>query len=905
MPEPTATNPQTGEKVVFRGGQWVPLGGAPTPQPGPVYGAPDPGQANEDTRTAIAVQGEQRQQAASALDNQKTALEIRKLQQDTNPTTKSQQDASRLLTSAGVDLARGIDPVSDLIKGSTSGMLQHGAASAIGAVTGNATSGMENIGKLQTIVSDMTLALTGGSLGNQISNSDRDFIMQRVGNLADPDVPANQRLAAWEQVKQRMANILGVPMAQTVGGSDRQDSDRRAAPLVLTIDGQQVPVFGPDGSPARAGYEGEGFDKNGNSLGLFGRVTDDRPDSAVQAEAARMDDIEGQLGYSALASQGLTLGLTDEASGIGLAIGRALQGDINNFGANYRLGRDTQEYRLNQARERLGGGGTAAELLGGFALPANALAGGVSGAAKGGAIVGGAAGFGYGRGYEQSTQNALLGAGAGAALGYGGQRIGNALANRAAVSDLPQRAASLNAAGQAEGVTVNRAMVDPRLQNRVTGVDATISGGPRVQREMSNIEGQIGSRVESLGAGGRPMNSTTAGQHIETAGKRFIETSGKQAAAKYDRAERMAGNAKVAPKESLAAVDDMISTLSETPGQNNAEIAFLNTLKSDLSQNLSVGALRRMRTALRKRIANGGLTFGEDEARVLGIMDAAANDIRSGLAAQGNERAARAFDAADKAYRARMEYITGTVQKVLGKRNANLPAETVWQRFQSMASGKGDAVGLKRFYATLTPEERSDVAATFAEQLGKNSAGEFSVAQFLTQSGKLSDDAIRTIFGPDGAQSVANLRLLGREVKRVTGAMNSRTSKTGVANNYKDWLINLMLGGIAGGGGAATGGGTAAMAGATVAVGANAARNILSARALMSPRLTKWLARAPATTSPAAIDAHFARLGEIAKAEPALAGEIDAIRRAIMGAANDNVGVSAAASDGKENQQQQ
>jgi len=32
----TATNPQTGEKIVFRGGQWQPVGGAPAPRQGPI-----------------------------------------------------------------------------------------------------------------------------------------------------------------------------------------------------------------------------------------------------------------------------------------------------------------------------------------------------------------------------------------------------------------------------------------------------------------------------------------------------------------------------------------------------------------------------------------------------------------------------------------------------------------------------------------------------------------------------------------------------------------------------------------------------------------------------------------------------------------------------------------------------
>ena len=120
---------------------------------------------------------------------------------------EARRNAELLLQAAGVDIARGIDPVSDLIEGSTSGRVQAFGAGVYGDVTGDATEGMENIAKLQTIVSDMTLQLTGGSLGNQISNADREFIMQRVGNLGDPTIPASQRLAAWEQVKQRMANL--------------------------------------------------------------------------------------------------------------------------------------------------------------------------------------------------------------------------------------------------------------------------------------------------------------------------------------------------------------------------------------------------------------------------------------------------------------------------------------------------------------------------------------------------------------------------------------------------------------------------------------------------------------------------------------------------------------------------
>lgn len=641
-------------------------------------------------------------------------------------------------------------------------------------------------------------------------------------------------------------------------------------------------------------------------------AADRKKEAEIDAFLDKMNaNPEGPSGLINLATHGLTSGLTDEASGVGGFIANMLLGEDPREG--YAFQRDAERRNLERARNAFGGWGTAAELLGAFALPTNALTKlpTLGNAARTGAVAGGLGGFGYGEGALDSVAKAVLGAGAGAAVGAGANKLGNTIADVLAGrainrSALAQKAAELDAAGRAEGVTVNRAMVDPRLENRVTGADASIVGGPRVQRAMNQVESQIAEGTKRLGAPGAPMNATAGGDTIKRAGERFIERSGKSAKAKYDRAEQLAGDAKVTPKESLQRVDEMINTLGETSSTNSAEIAFLNNIKEDLAKDLSVGALRRMRTSLRKRISKGELTFGEDEARVLSIMDAAADDIRNGLTAQGKTGAARAFDAADKAYRARMDYINGTVQRLVGKRNSTAPVEDAWRRFQNMAKEGGDARGLRRFYASLAPDERSDVAATFAEELGKNNKGDFSAAHFLSQSEKLSDDAIRTIFGAEGAQSMRNLRLLAKETNRVTGTMNSRKSGTAVGNDWQGWLMNALLG--AGPGFIADGVATAGI-GAASTMGVKATRDILSARALMSPKLTKWLQQASQAQSPRAIDAQLRQLGAIAKAEPALTADIDVIRDVITRAVNDNlnrpVGVGAAASDGEENEDKQ
>lgn len=520
----------------------------------------------------------------------------------------------------------------------------------------------------------------------------------------------------------------------------------------------------------------------------------------------------------------------------------------------------------------------------------------------GAAPAAGGAAYGAYYGSGQDNQDRVGGGTAGAVIGgvTGGVfgRAQNALANRAAnMSASGSRANALAQAGDAEGITINRALVEPKYTNKVSGVDASAIGGPRLQAGMQKVEGEFGDAVGRIG-GGRALDRAQLGGVVEGAGERAIEQTGKIAKAKYDRAVNMAGDTKIKPAQAMQKVDEALAKLSETPETFKAEIAYLQTLKGDLSKDLSVEGLRRLRTTQRKKISKGDLVFGEDEARVLGIMDAAADDIRNGLTAAGKGNAAKAFDTADKAYRARMDYIKGTVQKVLGKREANKSAEGMAGTFSGMS--KGDVAGLKRFQASLTPEERADVAQTFAHNMGLTGKKDFSVNAFMTATSpkNASDDALRAMLGNEGFQSVQNLRLIGQELERVTGAMNSRTSKTAVANGWQGWLWQAALGGGAGYAGSG-GDNTTALAGAALLAGGKAGREMMTAKMLLNPNITKWLRQAPRTANPRAIDAHFAKLKTIAKTSPAIADDIERFSQSIFAAANDNAGIPAAAGDGE------
>jgi hypothetical protein len=162
-------------------------------------------QINEVTKELKAVGGQAAAAPAGTLDPK--TVEGRKL------------IASGILNSVGFNPSTGFDPVSEMIRQSTSGGLQKAAAGLVGSLTGEPTSGMEEISRLKAIASDMTLQMSGGSLGAGMSNTDRDFINERMGDIANPDKTAGERLAAWGEVKKRLMTIAELQAGEQAGGA--------------------------------------------------------------------------------------------------------------------------------------------------------------------------------------------------------------------------------------------------------------------------------------------------------------------------------------------------------------------------------------------------------------------------------------------------------------------------------------------------------------------------------------------------------------------------------------------------------------------------------------------------------------------------------------------------------------
>lgn len=878
------------------------------PQAGPISSGVKPVDPYKDDAEQRARDRELRDARKDALSNQKDLLDLKEK-------TKKLEDGD-IATAVGEERkaaaflirALGANDSYEKLKIGPRSLVGQGVADIAPGVLNSLPSWMGNSDSRQVADTNQDEFIaaslrqdSGASIPEEEMERQRRIYFPMPGD-SDAVIEAKRqaRIRAIEGLKQSSGKLLDETLQryETLGTKalDEQKDDSLPAGTVRggTTDGlpdgvdpNDVEYYARDEAGNLVGYQ----PKDGSPfVTLFDSGNIRERDARIQAAADAQDRREGSAGFIAKADSGLLYGLQDEIQGVGGAIGSALR--LDNPIEGYQFARDVARERYNRADQATGLAGDAVEVGAGLLLPAGNIST-VQQGIRTGAKLGGLGGFGYGEGLQGSTTNALIGTGLGATVGGLAAKGSNALANRAAAraEAAPARNALLQA-GADEGVTVNRAMVNPELQPRVTGVSGTMVGSRTIEREMGNIGSQIEQRVTGLGNDGQALTNEVGGAKVREIAQRQIEKSGQAAKVIYDRAEKQAAGIKVTPKESMQVLDSAIADLSETAGLNSEEIKFLQSLKSDFSKDLSVGALRRARTTLRKKISKGELTFGESEARVLSIMDAAANDISSGLVAQGKEGAAKLFGEADRLYRERAQYIEGTLQKFIGKRNSTMSDQQVFTKFKSLADPKGDGPSLAKFMSELTPEERGDVAATFAAELGRNRKGDFSTAFLVDQAEKLAKNptALKAIFGDEGARSINNLIVLAKEHNRVTNA--ARGSQTGVRADYRTWLTNLVFSGGAGAlGTAAQGAGTGAIAAAgTAAVigGTKFGLDRSAARALMSPKVTSWLRATPRSADPKVIDAHFKRLAAIAKAEPAIAGDVNSLQELIINAANDN-----------------
>lgn len=611
-------------------------------------------------------------------------------------------------------------------------------------------------------------------------------------------------------------------------------------------------------------------------------------DEAAEAQArdliAKQDAAGARNPAQTLLDQGVTLGLSDQAAGIGQAVVETVKGGSPVEG--YRKGRDAELLRIADARQQLGYGGTAIEMAGGFVSgrPTSVLAPFVSRSdtiirgAREGAKVGALAGYGYGEGLEGSTVGTITGAGLGAGLGAGvsalSTRVGRAV-------DPALARAAVDEQVRAPRVLIEGSRGDIAKAGRLEA-DATTA--PIIQQGFADVADDIGAGVERLGSGGTAQDRGIAGETFRQVAKDIQKADREGSTAAYSAAEAIQPDAVVDPVSMRAAIDRDLARLKRTPNSNEDQIRVLEKYRRDLENPLPLQAVRDLRTAARDNVS--GLNIARSsgakaaDRRMMAIIDGSKDDIERALTPE----AQAAWNAADKEFAENQTFYRQALKPFFGDDFDKLPADAIFDRIKGAANSNGRA--LAALHRRLTLEQSRNFAATIAEGLGKLSADEpFSAALFMQQARKFSPSARETIFGPSGKASFDNLLKLSRRLQAIQSEVNRSKTARPVGQIIREQAGNIITA-ILTGGGAISGGTAGAMGGAAGGIALSGAMNAtsairrtLSAKALMNPRVTNWLLRAANTNTPQQAREVTRQLGNVIAREPSLAGELEPLNR--------------------------
>ncbi len=915
----TAVNPATGERLELVNGQWVPAGGAATPAP---MAAP------------LTVGTPRAERPRDPLEVQKDQLDIQlKRQQLATKTPNPENDVLKdAISGLGVDeLLTGVKRAREQVKtgwatgipgalgGIVPGSTRNDFKAMLSQIQGGiileklqalkeaSKTGASGMGALSEKEGER-LAASVAALNENMSADELERSFQEIERHAktlqavrDGKDPSNPAVAKQYGIAAPIPAVVSPPPTGGNGGGDTppgmselsDDQKRAYAAFVSSHNGK------PDPKQLKIFLEQLTGKTVTNADAIAASLAQGQaPNTAVEnltykekvnARLAAEDKLGlGENPATTLAMQGGTLGISDEAAGVGNALSGVLSAPFTgrlDLVGDYRIGRDVERQRIENAREQLGYGGTAIEGISGLASAGpSALAAFSPRAAVGAAATAGAlGGWGSGEGTQDSLVRGVGGAAAGAAL----QGVGNVVARR--LSGGGGMAPQLAEASKAENVDLLKPMVDPNEIGKYGALESNVYSQPIIRGAAARVRGQIEDRAEALGRGGTALDELSLGAATQSAARAQHGTLKATRTRLYNRADASYaadGNPDIPATKAIAAADAQIAELSRLPQQNAGEIEFLNGLKADLSQpSLKLQDIRNLRTGLRSRLTDN-LLRTKVEARANEILDVARDDIEAAV----SPKTANAYRRADMFEAQRRDYVRNVIEKFIGTDQRPLEAGKAFQRLKALASPRGDGKRLAAFYRRLDPSEQNDVAASFADYMGHGGEDEpFSTARWLKQTKTLSPSAQRTIFGPAGEQSIKNLRLLSQKLEMAEKDINrSRSASTLERQGWRLAARNFIstIAGIGGGSALATGNTALGAAGIGVAgatMGASAFRRVLSARAMVNPRVTRWLAQAADVNSPRAAAESVRKLGLVISREPALANELTPIYDFLQG----------------------
>lgn len=738
---------------------------------------------------------------------------------------------------------------------------------------------------------------TGGALG-QVTEKELELLKASIANL-NPSQSQQQFLTNLREARQRYADILARldPSAQRDAGAEplaRQQTDSpvtdsieylagmRPTGFEITSPDGEVTLTYPDGRTkkvqasdlpdefqAQASFREQYRAKYGDEPPLFIRITDDS-DAPPPPDASGRDTVFGAVDAAVRGTADVaTFGLADE---LAAAVDTVFGSGTMEENLTRQRGIDRADEAVNPVARF--GGQMSGALLSAAVAPAWMRPTTGKGFATTGAIAGGGYGYGSGEGGPVSGdrfQNALLGTLAGGATGYGfgklGQKLSQSSAARAErrLAEQTERNALMTAADR-QGVELMPADVGGPITRRLTAgaAQAPVSASP-IMRAGQRVQDQTRAARDRIAQNaGEVLDPESAGEVARRGGDKFIEYTRNVGGNLYDRAERFARNAKVMPTKALAVLDAAINRMRQNPAaEGGAQLSALEKLRERLGQGaISVVGVRDMRTTLRQAYMDEGLRANSFQKIIGDVVDAASEDMASGLAEQGLERAVAAFGTADRYWRGRVEMIDQFLAPILGR---NRSGEEVMRSLEGAAKSRGRQ--LAGFVRALPEQERKAVQATVISRLGAKrgdaEAVDFSSDVFLTQWKAMTPRAKTALFDKETRSALDDLARIAEGAKAANAYANRSNTGSAIATQ-------LVLSG-----GAMTGG-PLSLALATIS-------QYGAGKLLASPGFARWLARAPkGSGSPGAVSQWINRLPMAAGTTPAVREQMQAVQRQLL-----------------------
>lgn len=623
------------------------------------------------------------------------------------------------------------------------------------------------------------------------------------------------------------------------------------------------------------------------------------------------------------AADTLSLSFADEISAAGKTVfGGGTMDD------NLRRERAIDAYDAEFSPWLRGGG----QLAGGLLFPIGRGATTPGELAKIGGITGAGYGFGSGETMGERVTGGVLGAGSGTALGYGAGKLFERLSRGgrgpngggALARDLTEGAADQGLDALPIGGSGDMRDVAARLNIRPS--PATVGGklaegtqiglgnlpgsmGPvrsGVEKEIDSLAGAARETAGRMGQVGTPQH---AGEIIARGAKVADRAQAREAGRSYRaRTEMMGGdNAPVTMGGSRAAVANIENDFrsNEVVGEMLTHPLIKKIIAADASEltlNESTELLSEARRVLNRarQSKQPGRLIGQLrdlEGAIEGdVMRAAqASDAIAGRAA--GEGAAAAQQKGDSLWADRMDAQRKELKKALGSAsdNVNVSSESVYrQMFGDMAEEGGNLVRLRRTLDRLPKRARDTFSATAFDDLGKakpgaqNAEGDaWSFETFMTNWGKMSPDAKRTVFGGRGVdREIGDIVRYADRLRTLNKARNfSNTAGTAAQSGYVAAVVSsLFAGGPA--------------AGASVA-SVYPAMNVVGRAFMATPALRAWtrsVLQAASRGNEGQARNLVRRLPSLAAKNPAISSEISQLEQRLLSAANDNFGRQVAAS---------